>query len=110
MYNNILDNNITLREKDHTYILKNNMDFSFVSVTTLIDSLFDKFNAPIIANKLVKNHPNYSHLEVEELLAIWKQSADNGTYIHKQIEIYLKDKISTNDLNQCKLTCDSDKD
>lgn len=95
--NNINHNNISLNEENHIYTLDDDKNLQFTSVTTIIGSLFEKFNAPKIANKLVNTHNSYKHLSVKELLAIWKQSALNGTEIHKQIEDFINSKINMTD-------------
>tara|TARA_Y100000996_G_scaffold18857_1_gene13959 strand:- start:2795 stop:3553 length:759 start_codon:yes stop_codon:yes gene_type:complete len=95
--NTITSNNIHLNEENHIYTLDGYEDIKFTSVTTIVDSLFEKFNAELIAEKLVNTHSSYKHLTTEELLTIWKQSAVNGTKIHKQIEDFISSKINASD-------------
>ena len=91
--NNIHDKNITLERESHTYILDDNPELSFISVTTFISQFFEKFDSMRIATKLVSKVPKYKHMTVDELLLKWKGSADHGTKVHNEIEEYLINKI-----------------
>ena len=97
--NNIHNDNISLEKESHTYILDENPDLSFISVTTFISQFFEKFDSLKIATKLVSKVPKYKHMTVDELLLKWKGASDHGTKVHNEIEEY-KNILET-ELNLC---------
>ena len=90
--NQLFDNNITLNRNNHTYALKTNPDFEFISVTTFIDQFFEKFEAKKIATKLVQTNRKYMDMSVEELLQKWANSAKHGTKVHEELENFILNK------------------
>ena len=83
------DSNIILNKELHRYSLKDDNRAEFISVTTLIDQYFDPFNGPLIASKLVNTHPRYSHMSVDDLLSVWKQTQIHGNNVHNEIEEHI---------------------
>lgn len=91
---NILNSSdIYLDKKDHKYFLKSDPSLNFTSVTTFVDQFFEKFDSKKVAKKLVENHPKYSNSTIEELINEWKIAADHGTFVHEEIENWIKNKI-----------------
>tara|TARA_B100001115_G_scaffold180121_1_gene171952 strand:+ start:1460 stop:2179 length:720 start_codon:yes stop_codon:yes gene_type:complete len=90
------DKRIHLDEKNHKYILNDNKDIVFTSVTECISQYFEKFDKIKIAQKLVSSHPKYIGMTMEELIAKWDESATNGTIVHKEIEDYINEKRQPN--------------
>jgi len=90
-YNNFNIDNISLERESHTYILEENKELEFTSVTTFLGDFFDKFDAQKIATKLVSKVPKYSHLTVDELIMQWNEARDHGTKVHNEIEDFLID-------------------
>ena len=83
------DSNIILNKELHRYSLKDDNRAEFISVTTLIDQYFDPFNGPLIASKLVNTHPRYSHMSIDDLLSVWKQTQIHGNNVHNEIEEHI---------------------
>ena len=90
-YNNFNIENIRLERESHTYILQDNENIEFTSVTTFLSEFFEKFDSEKIANKLVNKVPKYAHLTAEELIGQWNEARDHGTKVHNEIEDYLID-------------------
>jgi len=84
------DNNITLIEDIHKYELKDDPDFEFTSCTTFAKYFFETFDKIGIANSLSSTHPKYTHLTSQELVGKWNEIADQGTFIHAEIENFIK--------------------
>ena len=88
----IKDDNVYLEESTHTYYINGESDY--MSVTTFVGSLFEKFDADSIINnmKKSKNWPNnkYYGLSKEEIKQLWDDkkncSANAGTQLHLDIE------------------------
>jgi len=71
-------------EKTHTYTLGKR---ELTSVTTFIGKYFEKFDAKAIARKLASFPVNKKNKRgVRYWLRTWKEVADMGTEVHKQIE------------------------
>ena len=87
------DNNITLIEDIHKYVLKEDSDFEFTSCTTFAKYFFEPFDKIGIANRLTDSHPNYVHLSPQELVENWDQTAKEGTLIHSEVENFIKDNV-----------------
>ena len=83
---------IRLEELTHKYILSNNEDIEFTSVTTCISEYFEKFDKEKIAYKLVTTIPKYRGRTVQDLIQEWDATAAYGTAVHKEIEDYIKIK------------------
>lgn len=93
------DSNISFEEKTHTYTIntkKNKTDTSFTSVTTWIHSLFPRFNADKIIEKMQKSknweENKYYGMTTDEIKSLWKKNGQEaskaGTQLHNDIESY----------------------
>ncbi len=89
--NKIYDNNITLIEETHKYILTNNPNLQFTSATTFIKYFFEPFDSIGIANNLTSSHPKYINMTPQELVKVWDKKAEEGTLVHSEIENYIKE-------------------
>ena len=89
----IIDNKIRLIKENHQYVLETKPELEFCSVTTLIDTLFEPFDAVAIADKLCATHPKYTGMEPNELISKWHAASDHGTKVHEEIELALKKGI-----------------
>ena len=89
--NNILNKDIQLVEPGHKYILSNNPDIKFQSVTEIIGGYFEPFDKDAIAEKLVSSHPKYRMMTVKDVISMWDAKRDFGTKIHNEIETCLND-------------------
>jgi ATP-dependent exoDNAse (exonuclease V) beta subunit len=87
------DNNISLDTEKHIYSLQDDPAFPFTSVTTYIHKYFEPFNAPVIANKLVRM-PKYRGRSVQSFLDEWSEASDMGTAVHAEVEEYIRDTTS----------------
>ena len=87
---NLFDNDITLIEPEHKYILESDPNFEFKSVTAVTAEFFEPFDAEAIATNLVANYPKYKGMEVSELIEQWDAKRDHGTKVHNEIEQKLK--------------------
>ena len=96
--NSIFDESIKLNKETHSYSLKNDMNISFISVTTYIDYFFEKFDAEKVAKKLIAKYPKYENQTVESLLAQWDESARYGTIVHDEIENWIKNNVEPKEL------------
>jgi len=90
--NKLFNPDITLERDSHRYILSTNPDLEFISATTFISQFFEKFEAEKIAKKLVSVSPKYMGMTVDEVLAMWKESANHGTIVHEELEEYILNK------------------
>lgn len=97
-YNNFNIENIRLERESHTYILEDNENIEFTSVTTFLSEFFEKFDSEKIANKLVNKVPKYAHLTAEELIAQWNEARDHGTKVHNEIEDYLLENVKPSEI------------
>ena len=90
--NKLFDNNISLDRNNHIYTLISKPKIEFISATTFIDQFFEKFDAIAIATKLVNSSPKYMDKTVDDVLKIWKESANHGTKVHEELENYILKK------------------
>ena len=91
--NKLFDDKISLDRNNHIYTLTSNPKIDFISVTTFIEQFFEKFDAICIANKLIQSQrKKYRNKTVDDILAIWKESADHGTKVHEELENYITKK------------------
>lgn len=94
------DDYVTFTEKGHLYTLWNGKHPT--SVTTLLGKCFPSFDAKRIANFIVrgKNYMTgeYAGMTVDQIVEHWskngKEASDKGSYLHKEIELYLNGEIS----------------
>lgn len=91
--NTLTSEDISLDKDSHIYRLKSDSSIIFTSVTTFIDTFFEKFDSQKIATKLVKNHPKYSKYTIESLIKEWNDTAKHGTEVHEEIENWIKEKV-----------------
>jgi len=87
--NKLFKQDIRLERESHKYILSTNPDLEFISVTTFISQFFEKFEAEKIAKKLVAVSPKYMEMSVEEVLEMWRESANHGTIVHEELEDHI---------------------
>ena len=115
--NKLFDKNITLARESHRYQLATNPDLDFISATTFISQFFEKFEAEKIAEKLVTSSPRYMGMSVNDVLALWKDSAAHGTLVHEQLENHILTQSSLTEpkaiqgmhwLNKFKMKADFD--
>ena len=90
----IFDKTINLQEPGHKYILNEDPDFEFNSVTTVISNYFEPFKKEEIANKLVTTSPKYMGMSPIDLIANWDAARDFGTKVHNEIELFLNEDIN----------------
>ncbi len=90
MINKIIDKDITLDETDHSYSLISDPTIKFTSCTSFVKYFFEPFDKIGIANNLVANHPKYFGMMPEELTEEWNLKAEEGTYVHNEIDLYIK--------------------
>ena len=83
--NNFLDNKIELIKDTHTYRLLADPEIEFTSVTTLIHTLFEPFDAVAIADKLCATHPKCIGMKTDELISNWHAARDHGSRLHEEI-------------------------
>lgn len=91
--NDLFDDSIYLNEDTHTYVLRDNEDMDFKSVTRCVSECFEKFDKYGIASKLVRYADKYQGMTVGELIAEWAATAKFGTKVHKEIEDYLVSSV-----------------
>ena len=89
-----VEKNIYLDKQAHEYRLLDEPDFSFTSVTTLIGNHFEEFDPLAVATNLVENNIKYMGRSVDELIKEWKQTGVYGTFVHEEIENYIKEGIA----------------
>lgn len=85
------DNNIALIDSIHKYELKDDPEFEFTSCTTFAKYFFQSFDKIGIANSLTATHPNYADITPQKLVEEWDAIAIEGSFIHAEIENFLKE-------------------
>ena len=85
------DKNIKLIESSHIYELSDDPDFEFTSCTAFTKYFFQPFDKIGIANNLTATHPNYTDITPQKLVEEWDAIAVEGSFIHAEIENYLKE-------------------
>lgn len=109
----VRDCRISFDEQPHIYTIslydrKNNKlyyDSDFTSVTTWVHSHFEKFNADIIIDKMMKSkkweNSKYFGMNKEQIKEQWErnrvEASDAGTKMHNDIELYYNNISITND-------------
>lgn len=89
-----IKNDLKIDEVKHKYYLEDDPSIDFISCTTFIYYFFKKFDTIGIANKLTATHPKYMDMTPQELVAQWDIIANEGTEIHKEIELFIKSKVN----------------
>ena len=85
------DENITLIESIHRYELSDDPEFEFTSCTTFAKYFFEPFDKIGIANSLTATHTNYANITPQKLVEEWDAIAIEGSFIHAEIENFLKE-------------------
>ena len=85
--------NIAFEDETHTYYHRKNLtgNADYISVTTLIDRFFPFDIERFITRKSEKEGQSKTEV-LEEFVRTRDEAAEKGTYIHKQIERFLKDE------------------
>lgn len=85
--------NITFDPYNHKYYSGNQL---YLSTTQFVSKFFDKFDGDKIIAKMKKSKnwatSPYFGMTNEAIKQQWKNSADLGTQLHKDIELFLTDK------------------
>jgi len=103
------DRHISFYEPTHTYTILNDLGSKYTSVTTLIHTLFEQFNADNIIRKMMlsKKWPTnkYFGMTTQEIKNVWEinrvNAANMGTQLHYLIECFMNlgQFISNNSTN-----------
>ena len=88
--NELFKNDIDLDQKNHRYILAENPNFSFQSVTEFIHLFFEKFDKKRVAQKLINTNPKYSGKTIDQVIKDWSKGAERGTIVHNELEMFIK--------------------
>ena len=91
--NNLFTKDIELIKDIHKYKHIDEPDLDFTSVTTFIEYFFKGFDPIKVAKKLIKNYSKYSEYTVDSLTQEWAKTAEYGTYIHEEIENWIRKRI-----------------
>ena len=91
------DQYISFYEPTHTYTILNDTKSKYTSVTTLIHTLFEQFNADNIIQKMMLSKKwslnKYFGLSSQEIKNLWEinrvNAANMGTYLHYLIECFM---------------------
>ena len=92
--NALSDTQFTLDKETHTYSHQDYPEAEFQSVTSIVGDHFELFDAPRIATRLVKTHPKYKGMTVEQLINEWDKSSKHGSQIHDEIELFITEGIN----------------
>ena len=92
-FNSLYDTNIKLIKESHKYEHLKHKELTFTSVTSFVENFFEKFDSFKIAKKLIKNYKKYSNYTVESLVEKWNETANYGTFVHEELENWLKYQI-----------------
>jgi len=92
------DERIRFQEKGHKYWIDNNNE-NIVSATTYIHTFFSQFNEQKVIENIQKkseylNDPEYKYykLSAKQIKALWEESRNLGTNLHKNIENHLNEE------------------
>ncbi|MDP7128446.1 MAG: hypothetical protein QGI00_12610 [Candidatus Marinimicrobia bacterium] len=88
--NLVIDDKISLIKKTHKYILKDQPEIEFKSVTTFLEDYFEPFDEEKIAFNLCASHKRYVGMDPVDLIAEWHAARDHGSKVHDEIELFLK--------------------
>ena len=81
-------NKVKFNEKKHKYTYNK---VELISVTTFIKKYFSPFDEKAIARKLNKMYnTKWYKMGIRNILALWKSQREEGTLVHKQLEMYVK--------------------
>ena len=96
--NTLLDAGISLLESEHKYFLDEDPSIEFKSVTQIVENYFEPFDKVFTAQKLVTTSPKYFGMDPDELIKQWDATAHYGTKVHKEIESYIVEKKTPDDI------------
>ena len=99
-FNSLHETNIKLIKESHKYEHLKHRDLTFTSVTSFVENFFEKFDSFKIAKKLIKNYKKYSNYTVESLVKKWNETANYGTFVHEELENWVKYQIIPKEKNQ----------
>lgn len=102
------DENVFLDEETHTYNI--NGEKNYMSVTTFVKNLFEKFDDNAIIDNMMKsknwNNSKYYGMTKKEIKERWKQNgiiqSRAGTQLHLDIEKYYNNVFTINDSDEFK--------
>ena len=89
----IIDNRISLIKETHQYVLEDQPELTFSSVTTVIEKYFEPFDEVAIATHLCSTHHKYIGMDPADLISKWHAARDHGSKVHDEIELCLKEGI-----------------
>ncbi len=89
----IIDNRISLIKETHQYVLEDQPELIFSSVTTVIEKYFEPFDEVAIATNLCSTHHKYIGMDPADLISKWHAARDHGSKVHDEIELCLKKGI-----------------
>ena len=95
---NFIDQKISLEEPGHRYVLEEDPNFEFKSVTGVISNYFEPFVKHDVANRLVTTSPKYMGKDPNELIANWDAARDYGTKVHNEIELFFNKDIKPEEI------------
>lgn len=101
------DTQIVFDEEKHKYTILCDKDSDYISVTTWLHSHFEKFDADLIIDNMMKSrnwqNSKYYGMTKEEIKTSWdancKEASDAGTKMHYYIECYYNNKQKCSDNN-----------
>jgi len=90
----VRDNDVFLEEESHTYFI--NGETGYLSVTSLVKSLYAEFNSDLIIKGMMKSknwiNSKYFGMEPDDIKKLWDDkknlAAKEGTKLHLDIEKY----------------------
>lgn len=71
---------------------------SFRRCSEFVESFFEPFDGPKIAEKLVTSYAKYAERTVEELVAEWDKAADDGTAVHGEVQRFIQEGLEPGSL------------
>lgn len=86
-YDNVSpDGAVGFIEEGHKYVLKEDKDFKFTSVTTVLHEYGEKFDAIAVSEKCAKTKDkskDYYGMTPEEIREMWSKASRDGTSLHE---------------------------
>lgn len=75
----------------NNYVMPAQPGLVFRRCSDFVESFFEAFDGPAIAEKLVTKHPRYAGRTAQDLLNEWDAAATAGNQIHAEIQRYIED-------------------
>lgn len=106
------DDDIQFFEEGHKYIIYNNENVKYTSVTTWVHSHFEKFDADAIISKMMKGKSwkeghKYWNMTAQQIKDSWNQNGASvsslGTLLHFQIECFMNNSSLKSGYSQLEL-------